>query len=171
MVQELLEGGVQCPSVVKRGTLCVWKVLQYVILQTFCIWQHNYTLQVRLEYSFVMGKNSILIQEAGLELCGERLWPAISWEMVSWCLWGWRAVSGTGEAPSLGWQCTVSRAVPHRGWRLTGTWAGENWWVTGGQSLSELGLPYHFCFSPCAQAVSLLRSGPSPSMEMKCFVT
>ena len=64
------------------------QVSQYVILQTLCILHHTYTLQVREEYSFLMGKDSILVQEAGLELSGERIWPAISQEVASWCLGG-----------------------------------------------------------------------------------
>lgn len=51
------------------------QISQYVILQTLCILYHTYTLQVREEYSSLMGKDSILVQEAGLELSGERIWP------------------------------------------------------------------------------------------------
>jgi len=64
------------------------QVLQYVILQTLCILHHTYTLQVREEYSYLIGKDSTLVQEAGLELSGERIWPEISQDMASWCLWG-----------------------------------------------------------------------------------
>lgn len=44
------------------------QVSQYVNLQSWCILHHTYILQGREEYSFSMGKDSILVQEAGLEL-------------------------------------------------------------------------------------------------------
>lgn len=49
------------------------QVTQYITLQTSCILHHTYTLHVREEYSFLMGKDSILVQDAGLELSGENL--------------------------------------------------------------------------------------------------
>lgn len=68
------------PQCCEKKSLCMKQVSQYVTLQTVCILHHTYTLQVREEYSFLMGKDSILVLEVGLELsvatrCHTR-WPA-----------------------------------------------------------------------------------------------
>lgn len=72
----------------KKNSLGMKQVSQHIILQTLCILHHTYTSQVREGYSFLIRKDSILVQEAGLELSGERIWPEISQEVASWCLWG-----------------------------------------------------------------------------------
>lgn len=76
------------PQCCEKKSLSMKQASQYVILQTVCILHHTYTLQVREEYSFVMGKDSILVQEVGLQLSVETIWPKISHEVASWCLWG-----------------------------------------------------------------------------------